>query len=171
MTYRYVHRQEAVTRGGGKRVIPVVCLVLFAFSIAACVATRHTYREGEHSAYVQARGVRDTGTVLTISTTTDDNGASDTQAVVRLHTPVGGQDVTTANLSNVTNAGEGSTVTVLVDPQDPGYAEFPGKPDVSRTGWIGFAVAALLLDIPGIWYVIWAVRRRRRYPAELRPVS
>jgi hypothetical protein len=50
------------------------------------------------------------------------------EVLVRLADPVGGQARTTVHVPRYETEGPGGTLTVLVDPGDPGYAELPGSP-------------------------------------------
>lgn len=76
------------------------------------------------SAYTQAHGLSRSGTVISVTNYNGRDQSSDVQ--VRLEVPVDGQTVTTAHLPALTSLKPGAATQVLVDPKDPGYAEFPG---------------------------------------------
>jgi hypothetical protein len=76
----------------------------------------------DKSAYTQAHGVSRNGIVTSV---TNSGGRTRfSEVAVRLDA----QATTTAHVEPVTSLKPGATVRVLVDPQDPGYAEFPGQP-------------------------------------------
>jgi hypothetical protein len=134
-------------------------VIPFVASVRAFLLVVPSHAQGERSAYVQAHGVRQAGTVLNVTNTVvdNDNGTTVAQVVVRLRVPVGGQDVTTASVPSEVTTPDGGTVTVLVDPQDPGYAEYPGMPYSAPNDWLILAIAGPALGAVGIGflYLIW----------------
>jgi Protein of unknown function (DUF3592) len=95
------------------------------------------------SGFVQAHGVRREAVILNVdnivheSTTTIGSGSSrhtvtstsyTADVLVSLADPVDGQARTTVHVPNYEAGAPGDTLTVLVDPSDPGYAELPGSP-------------------------------------------
>jgi hypothetical protein len=121
-------------------------------------------RDAARSAYTQAHGVRRAARVISEDTGTGKNPTS--ALAVRLTRPVNGHDTTTAHIQGAPAYSPGAPVTVVVDPQDPGYAELPGDPYTSDQQWLlflGIALAAIL-TIPFIAgsEVLRQLRRRRR---------
>ena len=57
---------------------------------------------------------------------------------------MGGQAQTTVHVPNRETDGPGDTLTVLVDPDNPGYAELPGSPSTPA------ALLTIFLAIPSI---------------------
>jgi hypothetical protein len=114
-------------------VIGVVFIIL-SFALRAPAAL---------SSIVQAHGVRREGVILNVdniahqSTTTSGSGSSKrtvtsttytAEVLVSLADPVGGQARTTVHVPRYETDSAGDALTVLVDPDDPGYAELPGSP-------------------------------------------
>jgi hypothetical protein len=93
----------------------VVCLVLAGSS----------YVQAERSSFVQAHGIQALGTVASVE---NSGGKLPSAAVaVNLLYPANlAQSSTTVHVPNEINLATGKTASVLVDPNDPGYAEFPG---------------------------------------------
>jgi hypothetical protein len=142
-------------------------LVPIGASIAVVPEAVVDHSHAEHSAYVQAHGVREVGTVLMVTNTVVDSGsgAQVAQVVVWLQAPVDGQDVTMAHVPTPVYSPDGSTVTVLVDPADPGYAEYPGMRYSGPRAWLIQAIAGLFMAAFGILYLIFFLPRvlpRRR---------
>jgi hypothetical protein len=91
------------------------------------------------SGYTQAHGLPRSGIVTSVANQTGKSPSADVG--VRLRDPVDGQAATTAHLPSVTSLKPGMTVRVLVDPQDPSYAEFPGRRYIPKlTAQMGAAV-------------------------------
>jgi hypothetical protein len=123
------------------------------------------------SAETQDHGVPRTATVLsmTIKNATGKNAGPATETFdVRLDSPVGGRSATTVHVPGdsawyVNDA----TVQVLVDPQDAGYAEFPGQPLTTSTVPWG-TVIPLLAGLILFGQAIPRARKRLREMAALR---
>jgi len=85
--------------------------------------------------------------------------------LVRLPHPVGGQAQTTVHVPDKVSYRSGDAVTVLVDPQGPGYAELPGRPYDTRTGILVFSIVVslfIILSAAGfLLSVRWRLRSRR----------
>jgi hypothetical protein len=92
---------------------------------------------------VQAHGVRREAVILSVdniahkSTSTSGSGSGKhtvtsttytAEVLVRLADPVGGQARTTVHVPRYETDGPGDTLIVLVDPNNPSYAELPGSP-------------------------------------------
>ena len=123
--------------------------------------------DAARSSYTQAHGVRQTVRVISESTNRDNPKLPTSALTVRLSRPVNGHDTTTVHIQGTPAYSPGAPVTVVVDPQDPGYAELPGSPYSSSTQWVIFLLIgiAFILLYPLIAVgvlVLLPLRRRRR---------
>ena len=85
------------------------------------------------------------------------------EVLVRLADPVDGQARTTVHVPRYETGGPGGTLTVLVDPDDPGYAELPGSPSTPAVlPTIFLAVGAFLavVSVAGSALIARSWRRR-----------
>lgn len=129
------------------------------------------------SSYVQDHGVRRTAVIQSVnniehtSTHSVGTGASKHQetttsytaeVLVRLAAPVGGRTQTTVHVPDYENAGQGETLTVLVNPKDPGYAELPGAPSTSPILPMIFLIVGSVLLVIAVVAGVLAVRALRR---------
>lgn len=84
---------------------------------------------------------------------------------VRLAQPVAGQATTIAHVPGLVSLSRGATVRVLVDSQDPGYAELPRQQYIRKSqaqaGFIG-GLALIVVSGSATIYAASAWRRRRR---------
>src|ERR1700691_5189880 len=113
------------------------------------------------SSFVQAHGVRREAVILNVDniahTSTNSNGSGHSttytaEVLVRLAVPVGGQAQTTVHVPNRETDGPGDTLTVLVDPDNPGYAELTGSPTtlaVRPTIFLAVGVFVAVVAITG----------------------
>jgi hypothetical protein len=123
------------------------------------------------SGFVQAHGVRRTAVILNVqnqehhSTTTTGSGSSRHTTTstswtalvqVSLAAPVGGQARTTVRVPGYESASPGDRLTVLVDPNDPSYAELPGSPSTSPLLPTIFLIVGSVMVVIGIglWVLI-----------------
>jgi hypothetical protein len=72
------------------------------------------------------------------------------EVIVRLSTPVDGRTQTTVHVPEYESSGPGDTLTVLVSPKDPSYAELPGSP-------ITPAGHPMIFEVVGFVFVFIAV--------------
>jgi hypothetical protein len=116
------------------------------------------------SGYTQAHGLLRSGIVTSVTNYEGKDPSSDVG--VRLGKPVNGQAVTTAHVHPLTSLKPGAAVRVLVDPKDPGYAEFPGQrytpKSVAQAGAVTFLACFALFTFMAarggrMWY-----RQRKR---------
>lgn len=80
------------------------------------------------SNYTQHHGVLDSGTISNVSNTRGSHGDWSAAVQITLDRPVNGATSTTVTVGNAVSSPDGTPVSVLVDPQDPAYAEYPGRP-------------------------------------------
>jgi hypothetical protein len=96
------------------------------------------------SNYTQHHGILDSGTISNVSNTRSDRGSWSATVQIALDRPVGGATSTTLTVGNAVNSPDGTPVTVLVDPQDPAHAEYPGRPTYP------LQVTVLFLSLTGV---------------------
>lgn len=142
----------------------VVVLVMVAGGTISIVASVSEYGDEARSAYTQAHGVRRAAQVLSADTAMAGKTPTST-GIVLLSEPFDGHGTTTVHVRSVPLY-PGAAVTVLVDPQDPGYAELPGVPYTSNGWWVFLLLLglALILIVPvgvGVEY-LGTLRSRRR---------
>jgi hypothetical protein len=126
------------------------------------------------SGYTQAHGLPRSGIVTSL--TNYDGKDPSSEVRVRLEEPVNGQAVTTAHIRPVTSLKPGATVRVLVDPKDPGYAEFSGhryqSNSVARvSAAASLAFIALFAFTAAWWGRVWYRQRKRPQTAGLQGSS
>jgi hypothetical protein len=136
-------------------------LMLAATVVAAAVSK---------SGYTQAHGLLRSGIVTSV---TNHEGKADSADVgVRLREPVNGQAATTAHVPAVTSLKPGAAVRVLVDPKDPGYAEFPGQRYTQKSAAqveaaASLACLAFFTFVAAWWGRVWYRQRKRSQTAGL----
>jgi len=104
---------------------------------------------------------------------TNTSNAGQGRVLVELAAPVGGQQQTTVNVPYQVGYNQGDKISVLVNPQQPGYAELPGVPEKTATGQTVLTVvfsALLALSVTGTFFAArWRLRSRRRGSVPGRP--
>lgn len=123
------------------------------------------------SAETQHHGILRTATVLSMTDHAPagrDAGSATETLDVRLASPVDGRSATTVHVpGDSASYANDATIQILVDPQDAGYAEFPGQPfTTSPVPW--GSVIALLLALIAAGWMIPRARGRLRAMAALR---
>ena len=140
------------------------------------------------SSFVQAHGIRREAVILNVdniahtSTSTTGSGSSrhtvtsityTAEVLASLADPVGGQARTTVHVPRYETDGPGDTLTVLVDPSDPGYAELPGSPStpaVLPAIFLAVGAALTVAALTGSALIARSWRRascRARHPSPL----
>jgi hypothetical protein len=124
------------------------------------------------SNYTQHHGILDSGTISNVSNTRSDRGSWSATVQITLDRPVDGATATTLSVGNAVNSPDGTPVTVLVDPQDPAHAEYPGRPTYPLQVPVIFlsvtGVSALLF-IVAVWRLaVIRSRNRRLFGAQAR---
>lgn len=132
------------------------------------------------SSYVQQHGVRRTAVIESVHNTTQGSGqgywtgtgsnrhwvppnaSQSAEVIVRLASPAGGRTQTTVHVPNYEDAAPGTALTVLVDPQDPGYAELPGSPRTAPFITTALQDAGGVLLVFAVLAAVRVVRARRR---------
>ena len=122
--------------------------------------------DAARSSYTQAHGVRQAARVISERSSPGDNPKHPTSAlVVRLSRPVTGHDTTTVHIQGAPTYSPGTLVTVVVDPQDPGYAELPGAPYTTSGSWeipLGIGLGCILVFPFGLGLAVLRQSRSRR---------
>ena len=150
----------------GRRLIVVLAAGIPLFiGVIFVVVSFGVRSQAAKSSYVQDHGVQRTAVILSVnnieSTDTEWVGTGSSrhqetttswtaEVVVRLAAPVGGQTQTTVHVPNRESDGPGTTLTVLVDPKEPGYAELPGSPSIPPILPTIFLIVGSALIVIGI---------------------
>jgi hypothetical protein len=152
----------------------VINLVLHLFLIVALTAVfvgfstlaiAH-HSDNDRSAYVQAHGLRRSAVVDRVqnSATTDKGVTTYTATLsVTVTFPASGDRNAVVYDPGRAQVKQGSTITVLLDPQQPAYAELPGHPDQGGVLPVFFSFIALLGGVMAVGLslaFIAAIRRR-----------
>jgi hypothetical protein len=130
-------------------------LMLMATVVAAAVSK---------SGYTQAHGLLRSGIVTSVTNHAGKDPSADIG--VRLEEPVNGQAATIAHVHPLTSLKPGAAVRVLVDPKDPGYAEFPGQRYTPKSSaQVGAATSlacfAFFAFVAARWGRMWYRQRKR----------
>lgn len=123
-------------------------LLLGAGTVGFTIGAISDYVQAQRSSYVQTHGVSDVAAVTAVHN--DEHcsrgGCSYTAAIdVTLAAPVQGVSRTTVHFDGYSDLQAGEPLTVVVDPQQPGYAELPGSPFKRTYSWIIYALVAMFM--------------------------
>lgn len=163
LSYSRSKGRKNVGRGNPKMVF-FICLVLLICSFGGLMLMATVVAGGANkSGYTQAHGLSRSGIVTGV--TNNEGRVPSSDVGVRLAQPVDGQTTTTAHVAPVTSLKVGAAVRVLVDPQDPGYAEFPGEryiqSYVAQVGAAAMLVTIAFFAFAAAWWGrIWYRQRR-----------
>jgi hypothetical protein len=119
------------------------------------------------SSYTQHHGIVDSGTISNVSNSRTERGSWWATVQITLDRPVDGATSTTLTVGNEVNSPDGTSVTVLVDPQDPAHAEYPGRPTYPLQVpimFLCFTGVSVLLFIFAVWRLAVIRFRNRRLP-------
>jgi hypothetical protein len=127
--------------------LTVLVMITFALAIVMVVLTFSTYHNQQRSGETQSHGIAVTGTVDSVDNTQHcgRSSCSWTAAItVTLNRPVKGLATTTVHYPAYSYLFTSDSVSVLVDPEQPSYAEIPGvKFEDSGTWLISLGLAIL----------------------------
>jgi len=112
----------------------------------------------DRSAYTQAHGLMRSGIVTSVA----NQGHGGADVGVRLTEPVAGHATTTAHVPAKVSLSPGAAVQVLVDPQDPGYAELPRQQFVLKSAIQLVVIIGVVLSAGFIFGTVMAGRAWRR---------
>jgi Protein of unknown function (DUF3592) len=142
---RLAGRTRGRRRSPHSRIGSLIFLTLLALVMVG--VTVNEFVNWHQSQTVQHHGIQATGIVtevVSIEHSTRSGHYDTTNLDVSLAPPVRGTTQTTVHTpDNHAPATAGQTITVLVDPSDPGYAELPGQSNYGITG----AIIALVLAV------------------------
>jgi hypothetical protein len=137
-------------RGGVRRHGPVSAAILAVFMsfIALCsfAVIFASYSAGARTHRTQAHGIASTATVLVVDRTrhSDSYGSISYTSKVTVRLPSGSTSI--VHDPGYATVVPGQQVSVLTDPKDSTYSEFPGYPQASRDTWM---VAILVTLVTG----------------------
>lgn len=138
-------------------------------TVLLIVTTFHLHAEATRSSYVQANGAVRAATVTRVDNI-EHQGKYSTWYTAQINAtflpPVDGQAKTVIYVPDSVDYSLGQQLPVLIDPQEPGYAELPGTPGTTSGNWISAAVvAAIMLGFEGlaIWGMVREYRRRHAW--------
>ena len=156
----------------------VAMLIVLVIGVVFVIVSVALRSPAARSSFVQAHGVRREAVILhvdniarTSTTTTGSSGHTVTsttytaEVLARLADPVAGQTRTTVHVPRYETGDPGDTLTVLVDPDDPGYAELPGSASTpAELPTIFLAVGAFLavVSVTGSALIARSWRRSSR---------
>lgn len=159
--------EAAVLRGAVFIGLLFAVLVTLAVSVVILV---NGFASARQSAYTQAHGVPRAATVTSVIA--EGRKAATEDVNVSLTDPLDGQQTVTVLVPNAQSFPVGVRVQVLIDPQDPGYAEMAGQQfKTDSVAWWG-AATAWTIAAPLVALAIMAGRewRKVRRGADVRPV-
>lgn len=147
-------RQAHHSRKAEVVILAVVVIVLVAATIGGYSGWQQSKETQDHgiseSAYVTQ--------VISIWNSTRYGGYYTYNLAVNLSTPVHGRRTTVVHTNYQSPpASVGQTISVLVDPDDPGYAELPGAP--AGSGW----GVVFPLVVAAVFVLLLALSARRRH--------
>lgn len=149
--------------------LPLLTVALVAFTIFFAFAAVGAKSSAARSARLERDGIRVVGTVTVVLNhrrttridTTPHSYSYTSDVTVGLQPPVHGHATTHLHFSHAARLVVGQPVTVLVDPQDPAYAEQPGH-GTSSTQWKVLTGAAIGTGGLAIAAGVFTLRRRKR---------
>lgn len=167
--------------------LAVLLLIWVGLSIGMAIGAIVNVSNAQRSSFTQDHGVRVAASVVAVDNTSvcsARGGCSYTASIaVRLSSPVRGVTATTVSYPDRSDLASGDSVTVLVDPQQPGYAELPGHPNTTAVQWaLGFVLAVLFVRFRQAWalgnmleYPVWLIAGflvpLSLFPSWVRPIS
>jgi hypothetical protein len=148
--------------------LPVVGAIITAAFVFMSTAAIVNHSYDDRSAYVQAHGLSRSAVVDRVrnTATTDKGGTRYTATLnVTVKPPSGSDRNAVVYDPERAQVKPGSTVTVLLDPQQPAYGELPGHPD--NQGWILpviLSIVAFWLGVMAVYFWLAFIARIRRQP-------
>ena len=139
--------------------------VFAALGIAMIPLAFSVHASADKSAYTQSNGISVNAMVTNVDNEQSCGRSSCTYYAyvnVLLSQPVDGRASTTVNVPRNVSYNSGQTISVLVDPKDPGYAELPGSPNTTNSGTVGMGIGAAIFLLLGLYAVVRGVRMRQQ---------
>lgn len=137
----------------GAAFIGLLTLVLIALALSVVVLVTG-FASARKSAYTQAHGVSRAATVTSVDR--EGSRASTEDVDVSLAAPVDGQRSVTVLVPSGQPFPVGARVRVLIDPQDPGYAEMAGQQFKTDSDAWGGAAVPLVIAAPLVALMLMA---------------
>ena len=158
-------------RAGNKIGILIWLIVILGAGAVLIAGSVVAHGDAARTSYTQAHGVRRAAHVLSEDTSTGRDPTS--TLAVQLSGPVNGHGMTTVHIQGTPTYSPGALVTVVVDPQDPGYAELPGAPYTSSGQWkvllgLGLGLPLMIPTIMVISVLLQSRSQRRLRQSLLR---
>jgi hypothetical protein len=146
-----------------------IALITTVMACFGLVATLQAHSGAQLSSYTQSHGVTETAVaddVENIASHTSKGGYSYTnQITITVQHPAVGDGSATVYGNGQTSVQAGDTLTVLVDPKQPSYAEMPGAPYDTTASWIEALLFTIVIGCVSVfaWYraVLMLLRHRR----------
>lgn len=169
--------QTSGFRVGGRLAVALAAGIPLLIGVIFLAVSFGIRSSAAKSSYVQDHGVRRTAVIQSVNNIESadthwvGSGSSRHQqtttswtaeVLVRLTAPVDGKTQTTVHVPNRESDGPGTTLTVLVDPRDPGYAELPGSPSTPVILPVIFLIVGSALIVIGIVAGALVARALRR---------
>jgi len=132
-------------------------LITTAMACFGLVATLQAHSGAQRSSYTQSHGVTETAVadnVENIASHTSKGAYSYTnQITITVQRPAVGDGSATVYGNGQTSVQSGDTLTVLVDPKQPSYAEMPGAPYYTTRSWIEALLFTIVIG--GVSVFVW----------------
>jgi hypothetical protein len=146
-------------------------LFLVFIGVVSLILSFVVRSSSERSGFVQAHGVRRAAVIVSVDNIAHTGDSPSDHAttyvalvLVTLADPVGGQARTTVHVPGYESGPPGDTLTVLVDPDDPGYAELPGSPTsipAAPTILLAVGVSLTVIAVTGSGLIMRSRHRSR----------
>jgi len=175
VAYFVAHETEIEQRDRhwARRTLPRAVLIgLLIVTLWLVPSAVSAYRAQQQSDRVQSHGVRTNGYVRAIHNDTHSylsggrwggfRRSSWSRSMITVQLPQNAD--TTVYSPQRSTLSAGAQITVLLDPDDPSYAELPGQPLERGNGWVVVVIMAAMVvaaDIVIVALLIRAVTRRR----------
>lgn len=160
-----------------RRYSPAMAAVYFiiwsGLGIGMAIGAGFTHAHAERSSEVQHHGIPRIATVTGVENhfhSSRGGGFYTADIFVSLSQPVDGRTGTTVHYPGRVQEPTGSSISVLIDPADLGYAELPGSPATQNLSWIILLVVAVLFLVLDA-FVAWMFVRFRRHRRSFNRVS
>jgi hypothetical protein len=126
-------------------------LLFVGVTVFLLIATLNAYSGAQRSSYTQAHGVSESAVASNVQIITNRSShghvSYTSDITVAIQHPTVGDGTATVYSQGATSIMQGSTFTVLVDPRQPSYAEIPGAPYDTTSGWILSLLFTIVIGI------------------------
>lgn len=128
-----------------------LCGVVALLLVGAAI---QIHSEADRSSLVQHHGIARTASVVSVDNSYHSSrggGYYTADIGVTFSPPVGSATSTTVRYPGQSSDYAGEQVSILIDPKDARYAEYPGDPDTQSFDWIAATVGAVFF---GVFFVL-----------------